>query len=66
MGKITKDMIIAEVLGRYPETVPVFKNAGIQCLGCASAVGETVEQAAQVHGLDPEEFLKKLNEAVKE
>lgn len=31
--KINGQMVIAEVIGKYPETVPVLKGLGIHCLG---------------------------------
>ena len=34
---ITKEMGIMEVVSQYPETVEVFVNAGMGCLGCAAA-----------------------------
>ena len=33
---ITKDMSILEVVQKYPDTVDVFVNAGMGCLGCRS------------------------------
>ena len=58
---ITKDMIVAEVLEKDPETAKYFFDIGMHCLGCPSARGETLEQACAVHGIDIDEFLEKLN-----
>lgn len=63
---ITKDMTIADVLKNNPKTAKVFFGMGMQCLGCPTAAGETVEEAATVHGHDVDELLKKLNEAGEE
>ena len=41
----------------------VLTSIGMHCLGCALAHGETIEQAAMVHGIDPDELLRMLNEA---
>ena len=41
---LTKDMGIMEVVSNYPETVEVFINAGMGCLGCAAAHFENIEQ----------------------
>ncbi|WP_407929519.1 DUF1858 domain-containing protein [Heliomicrobium undosum] len=62
---ITKDMIIGDVVAKYPETVPVFRSFGMQCLGCPSARGESVEKAAGVHGFDADRLVEALNEALK-
>lgn len=63
---ITKDQTIGEILQSNPDTAKVLRQFGMHCLGCAIASGETIEQAAQVHGLDLEELLKALNEVVTE
>lgn len=62
MAKITADMTIAEVLQVEPDIAPVFFEFGMHCLGCPVSRGETVAQAAQVHGVDVDEMLDKLNE----
>jgi len=62
---ITKDMTIAEVAGKYPETHKVFFSIGMHCLGCPMAMQETIEQGAAAHGANVEELLKKLNNSVK-
>ena len=36
---------------------------GMHCLGCAIAHGETVEQAAEVHGIDVDALIEALNKA---
>lgn len=58
---VTKDMIIAEVLDKYPETAPLFLEIGMHCLGCPSARGESVEQACMVHGADCDALIEKIN-----
>ena len=59
--KITKDMTIGEVVRQYPESIDVLMNFGMGCVGCPSAQAETLEEAAQVHGLDLEKLLEALN-----
>jgi len=61
---ITKEMSIGEVVQKHPETVPVFMQHGLHCLGCAIASFESIEQGAQAHGMDVEALVKGLNEAV--
>ena len=62
MEKITKDMIIADVLKVDVELAPFFFAIGMHCLGCPSASGETVEEACSVHGTDCDELISKMNE----
>ena len=52
MSGITKEMTIGEILNTNPNVAPILMNAGMHCLGCPSAQGETLEEAAVVHGLD--------------
>ena len=61
MAQITKDTIIMDVLRIDPETAPFFLEIGMHCLGCPSASGESIEQAAMVHGVDADELVGKIN-----
>ena len=62
---ITKDSIIGDILDAYGEvTAPFFLEMGMHCLGCPASRGETVAQVCDVHGVDADELVKKLNEAV--
>lgn len=63
---ITRDMPIAEVVQKYPQTVPVFLAHGLMCFGCAVARFENVEQGALAHGIDVDALMKDLNAAVAE
>lgn len=63
---ITRDMPIAEVVQKYPQTVPVFLAHGLMCFGCAIARFENVEQGAQAHGIDVDALINDLNAAVAE
>ena len=62
MAKVTSDMIIADVLTMDRGTVPIFLNAGMHCLGCPSASGESIAEACQVHGIDADKLVKELND----
>jgi hybrid cluster-associated redox disulfide protein len=66
MSKITKDMTISQVLEVSRATAPVFFSMGMHCLGCPMSAGETVEEACAAHGVDVQEIVKKLNEAVED
>lgn len=61
---ITKDMSILEVVQKYPDTVDVFVNAGMGCLGCAAAHFENIEQGAMAHDIDVDQLVKDLNTVV--
>ena len=61
MQKVTKDMIIMDVLKLDPGTADFFFGIGMHCLGCPSASGESIEEACQVHGVDADELVEKIN-----
>ncbi len=58
---ITKEMKIYDVLQMDETVAPVFFEFGMHCLGCPISRGETVEEAAEAHGIDLNEMLTKLN-----
>mgnify|MGYP004538181555 CR=1 FL=1 len=60
MADITKDMTIGEILRVNPAIAPILMEAGMHCLGCPSAQGESLEEAALVHGMDIEDLMSKI------
>ena len=62
MAKVTKDMIIADILKLDRGTVPILLNIGMHCLGCPSSSGESLEDACAVHGVDADQVVKELND----
>ena len=63
-AKIEKTTIIGDVLDIAPETAPLFMAIGMHCLGCPSSRGETIEQACYVHGIEVDELVTALNNAI--
>ena len=61
MGPITKEMGILEVVQQYPETLEVFAQMGLGCIGCAAARFENLEAGARVHGFDPDQMCDDIN-----
>ena len=61
MQKITKDMIIGDILKINMGVVPILLNEGMHCIGCPASQGESLEEACMVHGIDVEEVIAKLN-----
>lgn len=59
--KVTKDMIIMDVLKIDMDTAKFFIDMGMHCLGCPSASGESIEQACLVHGADVEKLVNDIN-----
>lgn len=60
--KLSKEMVITEALRLKPAIAGILMGKGMHCLGCVIAQGETIGQAAEVHGLDVDELLKELND----
>ncbi len=60
MAEITKDMTIGEILRTNPDVAPILMNAGMHCLGCPSAQGESLEEAAMVHGMNIDELMTQI------
>ena len=70
MQKITKDMIIGDILRMDPEMAGVLVAGGMHCIlmasgmgcvGCPSAQMETIEEAALVHGIEPDLLVARVN-----
>ena len=59
---VTKESIIGDVLDAAPTTAQFFLGMGMHCLGCPSARGESIEDACAVHGVDPDELVKEIND----
>ena len=58
---ITKDTIIADIIKVRPDAAQILMSFGMGCIGCPSAQMESLEQACEIHGLDLEEVVAKLN-----
>ncbi len=58
---VTLDTIINDVINEDINAAKVFFEAGMYCVGCPSSSGESIKQAASVHGVDAEALVKNLN-----
>ena len=61
MARVTKDTMIGDLLQIDQNVAPLLLNIGMHCLGCPSSQMETIEKAAMVHGLDPDELVVEIN-----
>lgn len=62
MTQVTKDMVISDMININRGVIPILMNAGMHCVGCPSAQGETLEEASFVHGLDADALVNEINE----
>jgi hybrid cluster-associated redox disulfide protein len=60
--QVTKDMLIGEMLQVDIGIAPILMASGMHCIGCPASQGESLEEAAMVHGMDADELLNKINE----
>ena len=63
---ITKKMGIMETIQKYPQTLGVFIEHGMGCIGCAMAHYENIEEGATAHGMDIDALMGALNEVARE
>ena len=59
---ITKEMTMGELLSIDRGVAVVLMNAGMHCIGCPSSIGESLEEACMVHGIEVDELLNNINE----
>lgn len=65
MAQVTKDTLIGEALQINLEKIaPILMDMGMHCLGCPASQGESIEQACEVHGVDANEIVEKINNAI--
>ncbi len=58
---VTKNTTIGDILRIKPSAVPLLMEIGMHCLGCPASIGETVEEAAMVHGIDADDLVREIN-----
>ena len=58
---IDKDTLIMEAVEANPNAAEILLSYGMHCLGCAIAHGETIGEAAEVHGIDVNKLIEDLN-----
>ena len=63
--KFDKDTIIKTVLENHEQAEEILTSFGLHCLYCPCSQAESLEEACQVHGLDVDTLLKKLNKKTK-
>ena len=59
--KVTKDMIIMDVLRADMGTAQFFLDIGMHCLGCPHSRGESIADACMVHGTDADALIAEIN-----
>jgi hybrid cluster-associated redox disulfide protein len=60
------DNSVAEVMERWPQSLPVFLHRHMACVGCAMSTFCTLDQAACAYHLDSDSFLNELELALRQ
>lgn len=61
-ARVNKEMIIGDMLQIDPGIAAILMASGMHCIGCPASQGESLEEAAMVHGLQVDELVKDVNE----
>ena len=60
--KFDKNTTIGEAVASDERVAPVLMGFGMHCFGCPMSQMETLEEAAEAHGVDAEFMIEKLNQ----
>ena len=66
MAKVTKDMLIGQLLALNPNIAAILMRAGMHCIGCPSSQMESLEEASMVHGMDADLLVQQINDFLAE
>jgi hybrid cluster-associated redox disulfide protein len=61
---ITIEMVVANVLRDWPQTIPVFIEHRLGCLGCAMSDFDTLADVVEIYDLQADRFLNELRDAI--
>ncbi len=60
-NKVTKEMLIHDLLQKDPDTAMILMGAGMGCIYCPASQYETIEEACLVHGIDADDLIEEIN-----
>ena len=59
--QVSKETLIGELLQIDQDIAPILFGIGMHCLGCPASQMESLEEAAMVHGINPEDLVDEIN-----
>lgn len=59
---VTKDMLVGEVIGKYPDAAFALMQCGMGCVSCPASQAESLADASMVHGMNVDEVVDYVNE----
>ncbi|MCI9583555.1 DUF1858 domain-containing protein [Clostridiaceae bacterium] len=60
--EITKQTTMGQMLEYDMGIAYILMQSGMHCVGCPSSIGESLEEACQVHGLDADKVMETIQE----
>ena len=60
--EITKQTTMGQMLEYDMGIAYILMQSGMHCVGCPSSIGESLEEACQVHGLDEDKVMETIQE----
>ena len=61
-AQVSKTTMIGELLQINENIAPILFGIGMHCLGCPASQMETIEEAAFVHGINPQDLVDEIND----
>jgi hybrid cluster-associated redox disulfide protein len=61
----TADLMVDDVMRRWPSTIRVFLDFRMRCVGCPIATFHSVDEACDEHSVNPAAFLSKLRDTAR-
>lgn len=61
---ISTDMRMAVIISTWPETIPVFLDYGMICVGCYMSEFDTLADALKVYGIPEHQIVHDLYHAI--
>ncbi|MBB6408882.1 DUF1858 domain-containing protein [Mesorhizobium sangaii] len=65
LSSIGRDMIVDEIMRKWPATVAVMLSYRMLCVGCPIGTFHTVAEACREHRIDEARFILDLESAVR-
>ena len=62
MAQINKDMTVMDIINVDENIAGILMQSGMHCIGCIAAHGESLAEAAMVHGLDADILEAQIND----
>ena len=61
-GYVTKDMVVGEIISKYPDAAFALMQCGMGCISCPASQAESLQDASMVHGMNADEVVDYVNE----